>query len=421
MAFETFVGLRFLKPKRRQLWISVIGVITVVGVSVGVATLIVVISVLSGFQDYMQTKHLEAFSHMLVTSYRPSILEHEELAEKVAAYEGVKAVTPFVYGEVMLASESGVNGSILRGIDPASAAKVTSLSDNMKIGKVDSILRMHPSPHVDSDTPEEGRSYPGILLGEELAASLHVVMGSELRVVSPLGESTPMGMAPRMRRFIVTGIFSAGLYEFDAKFAFISIEQAQVFFNLPGSVTGLEVRLDDLWIAGELATRISNDLGWPFRTLSWMDMNRNLFSAMKLEKLVMFIIVSLIMFVAALNIFSTTYLLVMDKQKSIAILKTMGATRKTITRVFIAPGLAIGLIGSLCGLILGVGLCLLQMKYGLVRLDPQVYWFDQLPMKFKMWDFLAIAGAAFIFSFLATIVPARIAARFDPVEVLRYE
>ena len=422
MSFESFVGMRFLKPKRRQLWISVIGVITVVGVAVGVAALIVVISVLTGFQDFMQTKHLEAFSHLLVTSYRPSILEYEELMDKISAYPGVEAVTPFVYGEVMLASESGVGGSILRGIDPATAGEVTSTARNLKLGKIDSVNRMHPAPNGDfEDEGGERPSYPGILLGQELAASLHVVMGSEVRVVSPMGEATPVGMAPKMRRFVVSGIFSVGLYEFDAKFAFISLVQAQSFFNMPDSVTGLEVRLADLWQAMETGTQITDDLGWPYRTISWMEMNRNLFSAMKLEKLVMFIIVSLIMFVAALNIFSTTYLLVMDKQKSIAILKTMGASSKTITRLFIGPGLLIGFIGSLLGLLLGGGICLLQMKYGLVKLDPSVYWFEELPMKFKALDFLAIAGAAFVFSFLATIIPARIASRFDPVNVLRYE
>ena len=422
MSFESFVGLRFLRPKRKQLVFSVITMITVTGVTVGVATLIIVISVLSGLQDTIQTKHLESFSHLIITSYQPSISNYEQLMERVSKFDEVEAVSPFLYGEVMMASDTSVGGAIVRGIDPKSVGKVTSLVKNMKIGTVDSIEKMHPEPYTEDKKEDTGdHSYPGILLGEELATQLHVVMGSQVRVVSPLGNASPMGMMPKMRRFVVTGIFSAGLYEFDAKFAFISILEAQKFFNLPGAITGLEMRLDDFWKARQVGDRIANELGWPYRALAWMDLNRNLFSAMKLEKLVMFIIVSLIILVAALNIFSTIYMMVMDKRKSIAILKTMGASNRRITRVFVVPGLYIAIIGSVLGFLIGVGVCLLQMKLGFVRLDPQVYWFDQLPMKFKLFDFVLIAVAAFVFSFIATIIPARLAAKMDPVKTLRYE
>lgn len=419
---EWFISFRFLKPKRKQLLISVIGLISIVGVAVGVATLIIVISVLTGFQDYMQTKTLEAFSHLLVLSYMPAIDDYETLMDKVKAFDGVEAVSPFIYGEVMLASDSGVGGVVLRGVDPDTVGKVTSLGKSMKLGTLQSINKMSPPPVTEQKDEEyDGTLYPGILLGEELAATLHVVLGSEVRVVSPLGESTPMGMVPKMRKFIVTGIFSVGMYEFDAKFGFISIAQAQTFFNMSGRITGLEVRVDNIWNARKISTEINNQLGWPYRTKDWMEMNRNLFSAIKLEKLAMFIILSLIMFVAALNIFSTLYMLVMDKKKSIAILKTMGATNGSIQRLFFYQGIFIGFVGSLAGLCLGVGLCLLQMKYGLVKLDPQVYFISQLPMKFKLMDFVLIALAAFAYSFLATLIPARIAAKFDPVDVIRYE
>ena len=422
MSFESFVGLRFLKPKRKQLVFSVITMITVTGITVGVATLIIVISVLSGLQDTIQTKHLESFSHLIITSYQPFISDYEKLIERVSGFDEVEAVSPFLYGEVMMASETSVGGAIVRGVDSRSVGNVTSLVKNMKIGTVDSIEKMHPEPFTGEkkeDVPET--SYPGILLGEELASQLHVVMGSQVRVVSPLGNASPMGMMPKMKRFIVTGIFSAGLYEFDAKFAFMSISEAQSFFNLPEAVTGLEIRLTDFWKARQVGDVIANELGWPYRALAWMDLNRNLFSAMKLEKLVMFIIVSLIIMVAAMNIFSTIYMMVMDKRKSIAILKTMGASNRRITKVFVAPGLYIALLGSFLGFVIGVSICLLQMKFGFVRLDPQVYWFDQLPMKFKLFDFALIAIAAFAFSFVATIIPARLAAKMDPVRVLRYE
>jgi lipoprotein-releasing system permease protein len=422
MRYESFIGLRFLKPKRRQVLISVIGLISIVGVMVGVATLIVVISVITGFQDTMQTKSLEAFSHLLVLSYLPTIKDYPELIQRVEAKEGVEAVTPFIYGEVMLASDAGVGGMILRGVNAETVMNVTGLAKNMKLGSLESINELHFPPIQTDDPPDEPSvKRPGILVGEELAANLHVVLGSEVRVISPLGESTPMGMMPKMRRYVVTGVFSTGLLEFDSKFGFISLEQAQSFFNMGDAITGLEMKVDDVWQAKQIGLELQNELGWPFRTKDWMEMNRNLYSALKLEKVVMFVIVSLIMFVAALNIFSTLYMLVMDKKKSIAILKTMGATEGSIQKIFMRQGILIGVLGSAAGFILGVGLCLLQMKVGLVRLDPQVYFISELPMKFALLDFTLIALAAAVFSFAATIIPARIAARFDPVKVLRYE
>ena len=423
MNIETFVGLRFLKPKRGQLLISAITMITIAGVAVGVAALIIVISVLTGFQEVVQSKHLEAFSHLIINSFQPYIKDKDQLIEKVASHSQVEAVSPFILGEVMLASESGVSGAVVRGVISDQVGEVTSLGDNMKIGSIDSMDSIHPSTYSatnnDTETPME---YPGILLGEELASQLHVVIGSEVRVISPLGEQTPMGVVPKMRRFVVSGIFSTGLYTFDAQFAFISLRQAQVFFNFPeDGVSGVECRLTDLWKARETGKEIVAGLGWPYKSISWMELNRNLFSAMKLEKVVMFIIVSLITMVAAFNIFSTIYMMVMDKQKSIAILKTMGADSARITRMFIMPGLIIALIGAFLGFCLGIGLCLLQLKFGLVKLDPQVYMFEQLPMKFKLFDFSLIAVAAFGFSLIATIIPAKIAAKLDPVKVLRYE
>lgn len=425
MNIETFVGLRFLKPKRRQILISAITMITVTGVAVGVAALIIVISVLTGFQEVVQSKHLEAFSHLIINSFQPFIKDQNQFMEKVAAHSEVEAVSPFILGEVMLASESGVSGAVIRGVMADKVGNVTSLKDNMEMGQLDSINISHPSPY-SSNEDKDGKTisveYPGILLGDELAAQLHVVIGSEIRVISPLGETTPMGVVPKMRRFVVSGIFSTGLYTFDAQFAFISLRQAQIFFNFPeDGISGVECRLKDLWKARETGKEISAQLGWPYKSISWMELNRNLFSAMKLEKVVMFIIVSLISMVAAFNIFSTIYMMVMDKQKSIAILKTMGASNGRITRMFIMPGVIIALLGSLLGFCLGIGLCLLQLKFGLVKLDPQVYMFEQLPMKFKLLDFTIIAVAAFGFSLIATIIPARIAAKLDPVKVLRYE
>ncbi len=424
MSFETFVGLRFLKPRRKQLFISIAALISIIGIAVGVASLIVVIAVVTGFQDDLREKILGAYSHILVLSFETLVHNYEEVIEKIERHQGVVAASPFVYSEAMLTSGSDVSGVVLRGIDPARASRVTSLAKSITQGSlyalIDQAAELESQDQASASAPTAA-SLPGIILGKELAANLRVFLGDSVNLVSPLGEETPMGNVPKIRAYRVAALFDSGMYEFDSKFAFISLKQAQDFFKLGDAVSGIEVRVDDIMKAKAIARAIQAELGFPYRTKDWMEMNRNLFSALKLEKLVMFIILTIIVFVAALNIFSTLYMVVMDKQRSIAMLKTMGASARQVMRIFTIQGLYIGVIGSAAGLALGFALCLLQIKYKLVTLDPRIYYISELPMKLHPADFLIISLAALVLSFLATLAPSRIAARVDPVEVLRYE
>jgi lipoprotein-releasing system permease protein len=246
-------------------------------------------------------------------------------------------------------------------------------------------------------------------------------VGSRVYVVNPMGEVGPNGVTPKSRAFVVIGLSHSGMYEFDSTFAFISLAAAQSYFNYGDAVSGIEVSLTDLWQSEKIGADIEQRLGWPYYTRDWKVMNRNLFSALKLQKLVMFMILCLIVFVAALNIFSTLYMVIMDKKRSLAMLRAMGAAAGDIRKIVLVQGMFIGVLGSIIGAILGVALCQVQIRFGLVRLDPKVYFIDTLPMAFKALDLAMIFVAALGFSLIATLLPARMAARMDAVTVLRYE
>lgn len=423
MRFARFVGLRFLRPKRRQVLLSIISLIALTGVAVGVATLIVVLSVITGFQEDMTDKILGTLSHMLVLSHNGRIEDWEQVVTKIQGVEGVEAATPFVYGEVMAATAENATGMILRGIDPSTAAGVTSIAKSIKQGSLE-MLRGEQAPMLPPAAAAgegEPAKYPGIILGHDLMISLRVFPGEELNIVNPIGDVGPFGVAPKTKKFVVVGEFQSGLYEFDAKFAYIDLTVAQQFFSSENTVSGIELRMKDIWLTDAVGERLHALLGWPYFTKDWKTMNSNLFSALKLEKLVMFIILCLIIFVASLNIFSVLYMVVMDKQKSIAMLRAMGASAVQIRRIFMVQGMFIGVLGSLIGAALGVGICLLQMRYQFVALDPRVYFIDTLPMRFKVADFALIFASSLALNFVATVIPARIASKLDPVKTLRYE
>jgi lipoprotein-releasing system permease protein len=421
MGFARFVGLRFLRPKRRKVALSIITIIAVTGVAVGVATLIVVLAVVTGFQQDMTTKILGTLSHMMVMSHNGELEHWQDVAEKVKRLDGVAAVTPFIFREVMAATSDHATGVILRGIDPASAATVTSIANSVKGDALDQLRVEHKPLRPPSEKAPDNKTYPGILLGHDLMASLRVFPQEELTIVNPIGEAGPMGPAPKSKTFVVVGEFQSGLYEFDAKFGYLDLKVAQDFFNADNTVTGLEVRLTDMWETEAVTERIRAALGWPYYTRDWKDMNRNLFTALKLEKLVMFIILCLIIFVAALNVFSTLYMVVMDKQRSIAMIVAMGASASQIRRIFMFQGLVTGVLGTVLGAALGVGVCLAQMKYKFVALDPRVYFIDTLPISFTLFDFFVIFAASLGLIMVATAIPAGIASRLDPVRTLRYE
>lgn len=411
MKFTPFVGIRFLKPRRGKLFLSVVTFVAIFGISVGVWALTIVISSLTGFQENLRNKILGAYSHILVLSFDATFRDYEKVVEKIKDEPGVVAVSPFVYSEAMLTTKDSVSGVILRGVDPKTVGKVTLLEKSMVEGSLDSLKP------PDADVGE----LPSIVIGKELAFIVHVFVGDEVRVVLPLAEETPVGMVQKVQSFKVSGIFDSGMYEFDAKFVYIHLAWAQRIFGLGDSITGLEVKVSDVMQAREIARRLERKLGYPYRVRDWMEMNRNLFSALKLEKLLVFIVLTIIVFVAALNIFNLLYMVVQDKKRSIAILRAMGASTSDILKVFMIQGLIIGLVGSLLGFVAGFGTVWLQHKYGLVKLDPQVYNIDRVPVKVMPLDMFFIALAAIGLTFIATYFPARLAAKTDAVEVLRYE
>ena len=400
--------------------LSVITMIGISAVAVGVATLIVVLAVMTGFQEDMIAKILGAHSHLVVFSEKNKIDDWSEVVKTIHDLPGVQAASPYVHGEVMATTTDHAAGVVLRGVDPDAALQATNLEKSIDRGSIQMLVgEQEVVGPIDSGDKTE--KLPGIILGRELASLLRVFIGEKLYVINPVGEVGPFGVIPKTKEFVVVGLFKSGLYEFDAKYAFVHLQQAQGFFDMGQSVSGIEVRLENIWSADRVAKQANNVLPAGLYAKDWQELNRSLFSAIKLEKLVMFIILCLIIFVAALNIFSNLYMVIMDKKKSIAMLRAMGASARRIQVIIFTQGMFIGVMGSFIGAALGLAICLLQMKYGMIRLDPRVYYIDTLPMTLKIFDFLVIWASSLMLCLIATLIPARIASRLDAVQVLRYE
>ena len=414
MNFELFVSLRYLLAKRRQTFISLITFISIAGVAVGVTALIVVLAVMNGFQDDLRSRILGITSHMVVGSFNGAFSDYQPLMKEIEKEPGVIAATPFVYAQVMVSSGKSVSGAILRGIDPQTAAQVINIQENMLRGNLGD-LRSEP-PSASGSSPQQG-----IILGVELANNLGIRQGEWVTIISPSGRLTPMGQVPKSKLFQVVGIIQSGMYEYDNTLAYISLTAAQQFLGLGDAVSGIEVKLDDIYRARQIAESLRSRLSLPYWVRDWMQMNRNLFSALKLEKVVMFIILTLIILVAAFNIISSLIMLVMEKTRDIAILKAMGATTASIRKIFVMEGFLIGTSGTLLGLLGGFLLCSLLKKYQFIELPRDVYYISTLPVKMEALDVAMIALAAIFISLVATLYPSRQAAKLDPAEALRYE
>ena len=410
MSFEYFIGGRYLRTKQKETFISLITVLSIIGVTVGVMALIIVIAVMAGFESDLKKRILGVESHIVVMRHGGSFFDYHRVVKEIETTDGVKAVTPFIYSHGMLRSTSGVSGIVLRGIEPESAGGVLEI---LKTSMTQKLKR--------SDSRSDSAvSTPGIILGNELARNLGVIEGDMVFLISPRGIISPVGHLPAMKRFMVVGRFQSGMYEYDGSIAYIHLSDAQKILRMGDAVTGIEVRVDDIYGARKIAQHIVADLGFPYWAKDWMQMNRNLFSALKLEKTVMFIILVLIVLVAAFNIAGTLIMMVMGKTKDIAILKAMGATDKSIKRIFIFKGMVIGVVGTTLGVCLGIILCELLEKYKFIELPGDVYYISTLPVRLELLDVSMIAAAAIFICFIATLYPAHQASKLNPVEAIRY-
>ena len=407
LPYQIFIALRYLKTKKKQKGISVNTLISVGGVAVGVMALLVVLSVMSGFHEDLQKKILGVNAHVVVLNYRGAMPEYKDVTERLKGDKEITSSAPFIMGQVMVSYENRAHGVFLRGIDPESEMKTTDIGKFMKEGSLESL-----SPKDET---------PGIVIGKELASSIGVFKGDLIALLSPVGKIGPLGMLPKVRQFRVVGIFEVGMFEYDSNLVLTDLRAAQEFFGMKDEVTGVQLRLTDIYQAPVVRERIQKQLGFPLYAKDWMQMNRNLFSALKLEKFAMFIILILIILVASFNIVSTLIMNVIEKRREIAILKAMGAKDKDIMSIFMLQGLLIGLLGTIIGITGGYLLCYILNTYQIIKLPADVYYLSHLPVKTKITDFIAVSLSAVGISFFATIYPAWQAAKLNPVEPLRYE
>jgi len=421
MGYEWFISLRYLKARRRQGFISLISIISVAGVTVGVMALIVVLAVMTGFTDSLREKILGINSHIVIQRLGRGITDYRKVSAMVLQTKGVLAATPYTYSQTMLSVPDASSGVVVRGIDPATANNVLSLSNQLVEGSVDALNNEKQETDASSTSSKAPRSLPGIILGKEIARSLRVDMGDNIRLFSPSGPLTPMGVIPKIKTCRVVGIFDTGMYEYDSSLAYVSLTTAQDFLELDEAVHGLELKVDDIYKASAIAKELEKKLGFGYVVKDWISMNKNLFSALKLEKTAMFIVLALIVLVAAFNIISTLIMVVMSKGKDIAILKSMGATSKGIMKIFIYEGLVIGLTGTVLGVIGGLALCEVLSRYQFIKLPSDVYPITTLPVKILPMDVTLVAVSAALITLLATIYPSWKASKIDPAVALRYE
>ena len=423
MNYEFFVSIRHLSARKSQKFISLNSWISMVGVGLGVMALIVVIAVMSGFSNDLRDKILGTNSHVVVSNINQTTVEnYNAVLKNVLSVSGVTAAAPFIINQVMLINGGRVSGVVVRGVDPAKEGTVSDLEKNMIVG---SIVDLKVNPH----SLEDKKNRTGIILGKELSRKMGVVVGDVISMVSPVSRVTPVGLIPRMKLFKVVGVFESGMYEYDANLSFILLKSAQNFFSMKDAVSGIEVRVVDIEQAGNVATAIQKKLGFPYHARDWMSMNKNLFSALKLEKIVMFIILVLIIFVAAFNIISTLFMLVMEKAKEIAILKSMGASRKSIIKIYSYQGLIIGLVGTFLGCAAGFTIVpnlneivgFIESVFGIVAFPSDIYYLDRLPSEIQYMDSFLIIIFSIAICLVASLYPAWRASKLDPVDGLRYE
>ncbi|HLI62787.1 MAG TPA: FtsX-like permease family protein [Terriglobales bacterium] len=428
MQFELFVAARYLRAKRRQAVIGVITAISIVGVAAGVASLIIALAINNGFRQDLQSHLLGSISHINLLRIRSDgIRNWESLLARLERQPHVIAGAPAIYEQVLISRGARAQGAILKGIIPRDERKVSTILDSVKEGSGATLDEPSPAeapPNSDESgqaSASESTPLPPIVLGKDMADELGATVGSLVTVTSPQGELTPFGIVPKYKRFKVTGIFSSGFYDYDNSWAFIRLADAQRLFDLTDVVSVLEFKVDDIYRAGEIGRKLEEEAGKGFMSTNWMEQNHALFHALRLERLVTFITIGLIVFVAALNILISLIMMVMEKTRDIAVLVAMGAKRRQIRRIFMYQGLLIGVIGTALGLIAGFALSWAGGHYHLIALSAEVYSISYLPFAARPLDGLLVAIVAIGISFVATLYPSWSAAGVLPAEALRYE
>ncbi len=435
MSFEFFVATRYLRAKRRQAVISIITVISIIGVTAGVASLIIALAINNGFRKDLQDRLLGSTSHVnLLRVENDGIRNWPELLDRVEKMPHIVAASPALYEQVLISRGARASGAMLKGIVPSRERRVSELLQDVKLGSVQPLIdaqeratRPEPQgPEVSNPSSLEGaherfRSLPPIILGKDMADNLGATVGSVVLVISPQKELTPFGMVPGYSRFKVVGILESGFYDYDAQWGLISLADAQRLFSEGNLVSVIECKVDDIYKAREIGDEVAKAAGKGFDSTNWMDMNKPLFHALRLERVVTFITIGLIVFVAALNILISLIMMVMEKTKDIAVLVSMGAKPAQIRRIFMLQGILIGVVGTFFGLIVGYTISFVFGHFHLLSLSAEVYSIDYVPFAPRLTDGILVAGIALFVSFVATLYPARAAAKVFPAEALRYE
>ncbi len=409
-----YIGLRYTRAKRRNHFISFISMTSILGIALGVTALITVLSVMNGFEKELRHRMLGMSAHVVVSTFNNHWRDWQEVAQQLQTREHVTGVAPFVQGQGMITFNKNVKGTFLQGIAPELEPQVSQVKDKMKAGSIDLL--------------KAGQF--GVVLGEELAHSLGVWVGQKITVVVPQASVTPIGILPRMKRFTVQGVFNVGMHDFDSNLVLLHQDDLAKLLRMPaGSIHGLNIKLDDMFLAKSFSQQIQRELPGEYHSYDWTYRHKNFFEAIKMEKTVMFVILTLIVAVAAFNIVSTLVMVVTDKQADIAILRTLGATPGSVMAIFMVQGALIGVFGTLLGLGGGISLALnietvipaLENVFGIQFLSPDIYYISDLPSDLRWSDVYTISSLSLIISLLATIYPAWRASRTQPAEALRYE